>query len=123
MKFHWVENLKSSWRHDRVWLWLLILTGLMNLGDWALLSRLGGSAGRLEPLHYTIYFGTDLSLGPRRLLIIPALGATILIIHFLTSTGSEQPLWRRTWALTALVLNTLLLAASGALFYVASTSL
>lgn len=122
MKFLWWHNLHTHWRQDRPWLWLLILSGLVNLGQWLVALRLGQTEHTLAPLHYTIYFGTDLSLSPRSLLLIPGLGLLTVGIHLWSSLQVDQPLWRRTWALIALLFNVLLLAVVGTLFYISTTS-
>lgn len=122
-KFHVMDNLHLRWRQDRPWLWLCLLAALVNIGDWAAMIRLSQSSETFAPLHYTIYFGTDLSFGPHRLLLVAGLGTFILAVHVVASLLVDESLWRRTWAVTALVLNILLLAATAALFYVIRTSL
>lgn len=103
---------------DRLSGWLLVWGTLANVCLWALALLLVPRPEQLLPLHYTIYFGIDLT-GPRlRILLMPLIGLGILVAHLALSRFYDHPVWQRLWLLLALLLQILLTGALGALLYV-----
>lgn len=120
MMLRWFRHDQRDWLHDRTWWWLVGVSAFINAGTWAVMLRVAHAEHTFAPLHYTIYFGTDLSSNPRGLMLMPALGTAIVLAHALTTMTNQHEVWRRSWAVMALTLNALLLASSAALYYVAS---
>jgi hypothetical protein len=70
---------------SRIILWVLFLTVLFNLVDWALLKIFLRSGENLIILHYNVYFGVD-SLGVSRgAYLLPAIGLIVLTLNFALS--------------------------------------
>lgn len=122
MKFQWMHNFRLALRHDRAWRWLGLTAIAGNLASWLIISRISGSPQTLTPLHYTIYFGPDLSFNPRYVLLLPGLGLAILLLNLGWSNSIDDQLWRRTWIIITVILSLLILAISAALVYIARTT-
>lgn len=82
---------------------------VLNLGQWLTIATWPTS--QLAPLHYTIYFGLDLTGPTWQLYALPGIGTLIILFHGLVSFSQLAALWRRMWSFTALV-NLLLLTAA-----------
>lgn len=116
----WRQIIRNI-RTDRVAEWLFGLAFLVNLIDWSLVQFLSVKNGTMVPVHYTIYFGINLT-GPWMMLYwLPAIGTIVLISHLLISAANQQPVWRRLWMLLALTLNLLALANTVAILYLTRT--
>ncbi len=102
---------------DRRSIWILAGAGVLNVVQWIVVVTWPHS--NVAPLHYTIYFGLDLTGPAWQLYMIPGLGMIILLIHTVLSGLRESPLWSRLWALTAMILILLLSAAMATLRVVA----
>lgn len=56
----------------------------------------------VAPLHYTIYFGIDLTGAGWQLYGLPFFGSVVLVLHVLVSRLQTMPGWTRLWAVVAL---------------------
>lgn len=115
----------SLFRHkpsSEQWPWLIALA-LAVIAEWVAALMLAPRGKVLAPLHYTIYFGIDLSGGWRSWLWLPALGTIITTSHIFFSRRRKDLIWRRSWLVLALVLDVLLLTSLGALTYIVSRGL
>jgi hypothetical protein len=97
-----------------LWSVTLALNVALWFGGWLLMQH----NGTLTPLHYTIYFGIDLTAGRLSAYAIPALGTLMIISHALFGTISPHPMWRRSWLVIALAMHVLLGAALLVLLFV-----
>ncbi len=105
---------------DRWSLWLFTSAFIINLAQWGI-AWFWPRGSSLAPLHYTIYFGIDLS-GPWWWIYgLPLVGSVIIIAHFFIAVFDHATLWTRIWALVALVLNVFLLGALGTLWVLIRT--
>lgn len=102
---------------DRQSIWILAGAGVVNVVQWIVVITWPHS--NVAPLHYTIYFGLDLTGPAWQLYMIPGLGMLILLIHGVVGGLRESLLWSRLWAVTALTLILLLSAAMATLRVVA----
>lgn len=84
---------------DRRSAWLFAIAGLVNLAQWITIATWPASS--VAPLHYTIYFGIDLTGEAWQLYALPAVGVLILVFHYFISLTQASVLWSRVWAITA----------------------
>lgn len=70
------------------------------------------------PLHYTIYFGIDLSSRWQSWLWLPGLGTVVTLAHFGIGAMKDDATWQRVWLSMAILLNVLLGLVIAALTYV-----
>lgn len=76
----------------------------------------------LSPLHYTIYFGINLTGRWYEMFIPPALGFGAVVSHMIISRLAAHPMWRRLWSLLALFINILVFLDVAAVLYLVHTS-
>lgn len=109
-------------RGDRWVQWFIGLSLVFNIAVWIGLWRWFPRGQNLIPLHYTIYFGINMT-GPWRVaFVLPGIGVALLGIHIWIMTIIDQPQWRRMWSLLAMVLNILIAVAAIAITYLARTN-
>ncbi len=95
--------------NDRASRWFFAAAIVLNLAQWLTIA-LWPKAG-LAPLHYTIYFGIDLTGPAWQLYGLAGFGTAIIFFHGLISVLQPSTLWSRLWAFGAVV-NCLLLTAA-----------
>jgi len=105
-----------------MWLWFMLASAAANGISWTLITPLARSHQTFSPLHYTIYFGPDLSLNARQLFLLPAVGAFIVVVNLIASSWNDDQLWRRTWGILTLTMIIILTAVTAALVYVSRTT-
>ncbi|MEK7537745.1 MAG: hypothetical protein AAB619_02110 [Patescibacteria group bacterium] len=94
---------------DRWRRWLITGGLLLNAAGWVGALRFVPRAQAVIPLHYTIYFGINLTGAWTSILWLPAIGAAALVSHLLISRLVPHPVWSRLWLLLAVVINLLAL--------------
>lgn len=94
-----------------------LVAGLIVVGLWSLTAVIAQRADDVTPLHYTIYFGIDWSGSTTWLWWLPTFGTVSWVSHLLISGRSEVVDWSRAWMTINLLIEFLLLAALGALFF------
>ena len=101
--------------------WLLIgVTAVINIAVWAATGLLVQSHGQVTPLHYTIYFGIDLTAAANSLYYIPGFGALIWGSHIIAARAIPHQAWRRSWLVLNLVFQLLLGGVLAALAYIST---
>lgn len=89
---------------------------------WVALYRLVRHQTALMPLHYTIYFGPDLTVKGGQMYSLAAFGTMIILANIIASSYEDNELWRRTITTISAALNVILLAIAVTLIYVAQLS-
>lgn len=108
-------------RTERLTAWLLGSAVVVNVVDWLAILRFAPRTETISPIHYTIYFGINLT-GPWTMLFwLPAIGTAAIVTHLLIGWLNDQPVWRQLWMFLALALNTLVLADTAAILYLIRT--
>lgn len=87
--------------NDRTSRWWLVAAVVANSVQWAIAAT--WPVTDLAPLHYTIYFGIDLTGPTWQVYSIPVFSLVIIILHGFISTFQASTLWSRLWTLVALV--------------------
>lgn len=64
-------------------IWLIILSVVINIGNWALLLIFIKPVDFSVILHYNVYFGVDVIGDWRKIFFFPALGIFLLILNLL----------------------------------------
>jgi hypothetical protein len=85
----------------------------------AIVAQLGHA---FTPLHYTIYFGIDMTGSGNQLYALPAVAAIIFISHFVAAHFVKHPAWRQAWLVLNLLFQILLAAVLALLTIIASTT-
>jgi len=67
--------------------------------------------GAVAPLHYTIYFGIDLTAAADQLYLIPGVATLVWIAHITAAGAVKHVAWRQAW----LVLGTVICILLGAI--------
>ncbi len=96
---------------DRVSRLILVVSLVLNLASWYGAAKYFPHDQPLNPLHYTIYFGINLTGRWTTALWLPAIGAAAMLSHFILSAMIDHLVWRRLWMLLALLINILLALA------------
>ena len=104
-----LKHIWHDFRTDPLSRWLSLATLAVNVGQWALFGSVVPRGDQFLPLHYTIYFGIDLTGHWTRAFWLPTLGTAIWIVHLLLSDLVREATWRRAWWVIGLVANTTLL--------------
>lgn len=107
---------------DRPTVWLTIVTVVLNAAAWIIVARFGPQAEASSPLHYTIYFGINLTGHWTTLFWLPGLGAIALLSHLLISALRPHLVWKRLWLLLALVMNALAITDAVAVLHLIRTA-
>ena len=93
----------------------IIVNGLLWFGSWVLLQH----NGTITPLHYTIYFGIDLTASSQySAYAIPAVGLLMILSHLFFAALVDHPMWKRSWLLLSFVGQLLLGTALLVLLFV-----
>lgn len=103
---------------DRGSRWLLISSLILNGLVWLVIWRWWPYATGAVPLHYTIYFGINLTGSWLGLFALPALGLIAIVSHLFINLSNRQVMWWRLWGLLSLVMNLLAALAVAAVMYV-----
>lgn len=96
---------------------LIIVSGLLVGTLWAAAGLIVQSHDQIVPLHYTIYFGIDLTASADRLYLLPAFGSVIWLGHLFAAQAVKHDAWRQTWLVLSLLLLLLLGAVLASLVY------
>lgn len=102
---------------DRRSAWLIGVALVFSTVQWVVVAMWPNTT--VAPLHYTIYFGIDLTGPSWQRYIIPSVATLIVFIHYLLGQIQNSVLWTRVWAITALTSILLLSAALATLRVVA----
>lgn len=102
---------------DAWWRWLiltaLILNGLLWVGIWRLFPHTPDGG----PLHYTIYFGINLTGPWTELFILPGVGLLAIISHLIIGRAIKHVVWARLWGLLSVMINALAIIAAATVIY------
>ncbi len=100
-----LKHLMNVWIGDRWARWFV--GGLVLLNGFGWLAVWYGAPRNLDvsPLHYTIYFGINLTGHWTSLFWLPAIGLTALLSHLFIARMVEHVLWRRLWLVLAAAIN------------------
>src|SRR5689334_9133805 len=90
---------------DRWSRWFTVSLLFGNLGGWAAVWFLAPRNLDVSPLHYTIYFGINLTGPWTSLFWLPAIGLGAIITHLTIAHLANHILWRRLWLVLAAVIN------------------
>ncbi|MBI5466669.1 MAG: hypothetical protein HY975_00425 [Candidatus Kerfeldbacteria bacterium] len=110
----------KTWSESRA---LVVIAGVLTIALWAVSLWLVPRERLVVPLHYTIYFGIDLSSRWQSWLWLPGLGTVIMLTHFVIGTLKDDTTWQRVWLTMAVLLNILLGLVIAALAYVVRSGL
>ena len=92
---------------DRVSRALLFIASGLNVAAW-IATFLAQSGESFVPLHYTIYFGIDLTGPSKKLFLLPAAGTVMLVLHTLGAASYKDETWRRAFLGLVVVIETIL---------------
>jgi hypothetical protein len=93
----------QSHHREPVDLLLVSVPGLLLAALWAATGLLVQRHTQLAPLHYTIYFGIDLTAAPNRLYLLPGFGTFVWIFHIIAAGRINHPAWRQSWHILGLL--------------------
>ncbi len=79
--------------------WVFIFGLVVTLGQWVTLVTAVPRGESFLPLHYTIYFGIDLTGSWAQLAWLPAASSISWLIHLIGASRQPDLIWRRAWAL------------------------
>lgn len=97
------------WLGDGWSRWLLGLLIVLNGAGWLAVWYFAPRNLDVSPLHYTIYFGINLTGRWMALFWLPGIGAAAIISHIFFVKLVDHPIWRRVWLVLALVINIMML--------------
>lgn len=97
---------------------MTVVVGLLVAADWWLAEQTWRLHHALTSVHYTIYFGPDLTLGSPAIFWLPGAVTAIALANLLVAGRQPDGLWRRTWSLITLLVTLLLTAAGVVLWYI-----
>lgn len=117
-----MHRLTFPW-HDRASLILWISGWIINAATWTGLIIGVARDQSLVPLHYTIYFGIDLTGNWMQILILPLVGTIIALTHSVLAGWQPGQVWQRTWLTLNVVLQILLAGSAVTLVYVSRLQL
>lgn len=103
-----MKPILASVLADRGSRWLWVSSLVFNLGQWIGVLVLAPKNQQFVPLHYTIYFGIDLTGTWRSLFWVPGIGLIIQAIHSFGALLVPEKIWHRSWLVFALFLQVLL---------------
>ena len=111
MDFHVYRQGGNQW---------LVFTGLLlTVGLWSLAAvMIGHQSSSITPLHYTIYFGIDLTGAANRLVWFPLLGTISLLSHLFIGRLPYGSAWTKSWLVINIFLQLMLLAGLVTVFIV-----
>lgn len=87
------------------WLWWVGV--VVNAATWVAIWQFVPKNSAVLPLHYTIYFGINLTGSWVKLFWVSAVGVGILFAHLLMASTNTHRTWQRLWIILALTLNVL----------------
>ncbi len=100
---------------------LLIAAGLVTLGLWLATVFLAPRGRLVAPLHYTIYFGIDLSSRWQNWFWFPGIATLVTVSHIIIGSRRDDATWQRLWLTAGIALNLLLAASLAALSVLVQT--
>lgn len=109
--------ISSLWQNRKA-RWLSIVALVINVASWVVVLRFIPRTSSFTPLHYTIYFGINLTGSWIKLLSLPAIGLMAILSHAVIGRIVDHRTWQRLWVLLALVINILILCDILAVVYV-----
>lgn len=112
---HAVEWIRTDRAGRRLWISSAVITA----GLWAGMFWLTQQTGTFVPLHYTIYFGIDLTATGWTAYQLPLIATASLIIHAAAAGLAPHEVWRRSWLTLGLVVQLLWASALLAILYIA----
>lgn len=89
--------------------WLGVTAWGCNAAHWILFAATVPRGDQFVPLHYTIYFGIDLTGHWTRAFAMPGIGTALILLHIFLSNVVPDVTWRRAWFTIAAVVNVILL--------------
>jgi hypothetical protein len=103
---HFVELTR-----DRMTRWLFLFGLVLTLGQWVTLMTAVPRSESFLPLHYTIYFGIDLTGSWIQLAWLPGASSVTWLLHVVGATRQVDVIWQRAWAwLASLIIGLFSLA-------------
>jgi uncharacterized membrane protein len=108
--------------HEPIEIILIVTSALLNAALWASTAIIAQLGRALTPLHYTIYFGIDLTGSGRQLYLLPGLATLIFISHLVAAQFVKHQAWRQAWLVINLVFQILLAVVLAFLTIVASNT-
>lgn len=112
-----MEDKANNLLTDRWTRWLNIVAIIINGALWLVIWRWWPHIDGSGPLHYTIYFGINLTGPWTGLLALPGLGLLAILSHLIIGRVSKQVIWARLWSLLSVIINILAGLAVAAVFY------
>ncbi|MBI2984472.1 MAG: hypothetical protein HYY50_02510 [Candidatus Kerfeldbacteria bacterium] len=88
--------------------WLFVINLGLNLSTWFGVWFGIPHRAQLVPIHYTIYFGIDLTGAWTKYFWLPGAGLLALILPLFAIAVSSHPYWLRSWWLMILLIQILL---------------
>lgn len=110
------QGVRDTWS-DRWSRWLIVGALILVAVDCAGIIRWFPRHQALNPLHYTIYFGINLTGRWFEIFILPAVGFLAVVSHAVIGRVVNHVMWRRMWLLLALAINVFILADLMAVLY------
>lgn len=107
---------------DRWIRWLNIAALILNGSLWLVIWRWFPHTEGSGPLHYTIYFGINLTGPWTGLFALPGLGLLAIFSHLIIGRFIGQVTWARLWSLLSVIINVLAGIALAAVFYLAKVN-
>lgn len=107
----------SAVLNDSLTRWMFVAAAAVNGSLWLAIWRWFPHTPGGEPLHYTIYFGINLTGSWSGLFILPGIGALAILSHLIISRIIRHATWQRMWSLLSLVINILAAIATAAVMY------
>lgn len=110
MKLFSPLHIERELLRDRTGRWLMAVALVLVAVLWVVGIYLQPHGKLFVPLHYTIYFGIDLTGRTWQWYLRPMFATVIFLVHTLIGLSQKQALWWRLWSLLSICF-TLLLAA------------
>ena len=111
------QKTMKTWLGDRWSRWAVFLIGAGNILGWIAVWRFSLRGADVSPLHYTIYFGINLTGRWSTLFVLPAVGTVALIVHLVISRMVPHPMWRRLWLVLAAIITIMMLMDVAAIIF------
>lgn len=117
-----LKQLMNTWLGDRWSRWFLTILVLLNVAGWVAVWYLTPRNLDVSPLHYTIYFGINLTGRWQALFLLPGIGAAAILSHLVIARLVTHDVWRRLWLVLAGVINIMMLIDLAAILVLLRTA-
>jgi len=103
--------MQWRWWRDRSARGLVLAMGSGVIASWILVISLFKRTELFLPLHYTIYFGIDLTGSWMKLLVLPSLATISAVFHCWLAGLVDDWRWARMWLLVGCLLQVFLVGS------------